>query len=368
MKNKLTFLFLKKISPLLVFSPTSWILSCVAVLTSPFVGVFTNKPTKCFHQPIKHFGMAILLFFLLSQSSLAQELIVPRDTSYNISAAFKKVKKNYPTTDISIVSSNSSNTINVEKEIVYKTIGRRKISANIFYPKKKSSTGYPVILAIHGGGWRTGDKKMMTPMAERLAAEGYIVVVPEYRLSPEAQFPAGVEDLYSALEWIGINAKKYSIDLNLVVVLGRSAGGQLATLIGTTYHKNTFRTSDENEPVRIAAIVDMDGILAFKHPVSKEGDSAGKWLGGDYNSAKENWEKASALNHVDEKTPPTLFLASKFPRFLAGHKEYMTQLKANGIFSEKKELNDSPHGFWLFHPWYEPTIQYTLDFLDRVLK
>jgi acetyl esterase/lipase len=93
---------------------------------------------------------------------------------------------------------------------------------------------------IHGGGWRSGDRSHNNTLAGRLAAKGFVAIPVEYRLSTEALYPAAVHDVKAAIRWIRANAKKYGVDPNRIAVLGFSAGGQLAALVGTTNGQATF--------------------------------------------------------------------------------------------------------------------------------
>lgn len=310
-----------------------------------------------------------LLFLIMPTAILAQQKVTyPRDTSYTVHSAYEKLQKRYPF--IGIVKPEMPEGVENERKIVYRTLGNRDLHLDVYYPAKRSKKNYPAILLIHGGGWRTGDKSLMTPMAQQLAANGYVTLTAEYRLSMEAAYPAAVYDLKAAVRWIRAHAASYQINPEEVAVLGCSAGGQLAALIGTT--NGMKKLEGEGDFPRISsavqAVVDIDGILAFKHPESEEGKMAGQWLGGSYEEVPENWEEASALTHVDENTPPILFIASSFPRFHAGKKDMIKVLEANDIYSEAHIIQDSPHSFWLFSPWFEPTLNYTVAFLNKVFK
>lgn len=307
-----------------------------------------------------------LLVLLLFTASQAQSSI-PRDTTYTLRSTYEKVKKYHPELHAIPVYSNPSDDIEVKKNAVYRRIGGRELVANLFYPRQKDL--YPGILMVHGGGWRAGDKSLMTPMAERFAAAGYVVVVPEYRLSLEAQYPAAVYDLKAAIRWMRQNADNLKLDTSQIAILGCSAGGQLATLVGTTNNDSRFEGIENPEfSSQIQAIVDIDGVLAFIHPKSQESTVAAEWIGGGMAEIPEVWKEASALTHVSDQTPPTVFLASKYPRFLAGSEEYTELLRQYGIYTDTRYFPDAPHSFWLLNPWFEPTVAYIIDFFAKTFE
>ena len=310
----------------------------------------------------------LALLLLLPFFGLAQKADIPRDTSYNIQSAYEKHQKQHPF--IKVAEAKVPKGVVAKENVVYRKVGDRELHADIFYPAKKSKKRYPAVLLIHGGGWRSGDRSLLVPIAQQLAANGYVAVTAEYRLSLEAPYPAAVHDLKQALRWMRANAKDFRIDTTRIATLGASAGGQLAALLGTTggMEKLEGEGDFQEHSSSVQAIVDIDGVLAFKHPDSSEGKVAAEWLGGYYDEAPENWQEASALTHVGADTPPVLFLASSFPRFLAGRQDMINILDQHGIYSETHYFEDAPHSFWLFHPWFEPTVNYTLAFLDKVLK
>jgi pectinesterase len=166
------------------------------------------------------------------------------------------------------------------------------------------------------------------------------------------------------------HADEYSADTSKIAMLGVSAGGQLAALTGTTngVKKLEGNGGNEKESSRVQAIIDIDGILAFKHPESAEGAVAAAWLGGTYEEKPEVWKEASALTHIDKNTPPFLFINSSLPRFHAGRDDVIKKLDNLKIYSEVHTIEDTPHPFWLFHPWFEPTVNFTVSFLDRIFK
>jgi acetyl esterase/lipase len=321
---------------------------------------------------MKKYLLFIVLLCIVTASVQAQPNHA-RDTSFTVYSAYIKTLKNYP--QIRIVDSKLPKNVKATMDITYCNIGNRALKADIFYPATKTKKKRPAVLLIHGGGWRSGDRSQQIPMAQHLAAKGFVSITAEYRLSTEALYPAAIFDLKAAVRWIKANAKAYQIDTNKVVVLGCSAGGQLAALIGTTNNNPEFedKVCNPDYSSNVAAIVDVDGTLAFIHPESEEGnDKPGKpsaatlWLG---KSAAEDpllWKKVAPLNHVSSNTPPILFLNSGVTRMHAGRNDMIQKLDSLHIYSEVHTFEDAPHPFWLFHPWFNPMMQYIVTFLNRI--
>jgi acetyl esterase/lipase len=92
---------------------------------------------------------------------------------------------------------------------------------------------FPVILAIHGGAFKFGDKRdnQLVPMLEGLA-RGYVVVSINYRMSGEAIFPALVQDVFAAIRWVRAHAMQYQFDPEKIATWGGSAGGYLSLMAG----------------------------------------------------------------------------------------------------------------------------------------
>ncbi len=223
---------------------------------------------------------------------------------------------------------------------------------------------------IHGGGWRSGDRTQTIPIAQQLAAKGYVAIAVEYRLTPEAIYPASVYDLKALIRWMRANAKTYHLDQRKLATMGFSSGGQLAALVGTTNGLSAFEDSGENRnhSSDVQAIIDVDGILAFKHPESEEGAVAASWLGGTYEEKPKTWLDASPLSHVNKKTPPALFINSSLSRFHAGRDDLIQKMVLFKTYTEVHTIADTPHPFWFFDPWFNMVVMYTVGFLDKVFK
>jgi pectinesterase len=294
------------------------------------------------------------------------------DTSYSNYSAYINSKKSHPITEI--VVEQKLNTVSEEYGISYCKIDKRNLLLDVFSPKKVSKKSLTAIMIIHGGGWRTGNRTQHYQLARRLADLGYVCFTPEYRLSTEALYPAGVYDLKAALRWIRANAKTYNIDTNRIATLGFSAGGELATFVGVTAENAVFEGNNGNieQSSKVNAIIDIDGIVSFIHPESGEGDdsrstsAATYWFGFPKKDNLPLWEEASSLSHVGKNSPPILFLNSSVDSMHAGRDDFRKVLDEHKIYSEVHTFQDAPHSFCLFNPWFEPTIKYIDGFLKKV--
>ena len=318
-------------------------------------------------------GAVALVGWLLAGPVRAQEFPAPRDTSFTVYSAFVKEKKKHP--NISIARPVLPATVRAAYNVTYCTLGVRSLQLDVFYPKAKRRKGYPAVLFIHGGGWRSGDRSQHVPMAQQLAAKGYVTATVEYRLSTEAHYPAAVQDLKAAIRWLRANARQYPIDTTKIAVWGFSAGGQLAALLGTTngYAPLEGSACNVSHSSSVQAIVDVDGTLSFTHPESAESNNdkptpTSYWLAGLKTEKPELWQEAGGLNHVSPQTPPIAFINSAVDRMHAGREDMIKQLDAYHIYHETHTFPDSPHPFPLFNPWFEPTLNYTADFLNKVFK
>ncbi len=224
-----------------------------------------------------------------------------------------------------------------------------------------AATGAPLVVFVHGGGWRSGSREEFAPVAVRLARRGYASALVSYRLSTVARYPAAVHDVKAAVTWLRTHAQRYGLDPHRIALAGGSAGGQLASLAGMT--------------AGVQAIVNVDGLSDFTSPEAlrheddpaKNPSAAGQWFGGRYAEKAALWHEASPINNVSKTTPPILFIGSSEKRFSVGRSAMVDKLGALGVPSRVVELPDSPHSFWRFEPWVAPTVDAISVFLDTHL-
>ncbi|MCV9927091.1 alpha/beta hydrolase [Flavobacterium sp. LS1R49] len=304
-----------------------------------------------------------LLFFFIAIDAQSQYSI---DTSYTVQSTYTKLIKKYPF--ITIAKAKENKDINPVYDLVYYKENTRELHLDAFIYKKQKMN--PAVIMIHGGGWRSGNKNQMHVLGQEIASKGYSCFTIEYRLSLEAKYPQAIYDVKNAIKFIKDNAQKFHVDPNKIAILGCSSGGQMAALIGTTNGDLAFDDvqNKSKSTSNVHAIIDIDGILAFKHPESEEGEMAAFWLNGSYEENPKNWQNASALTHTNKNTPPTLFIDSSLDRFHAGRDDMIAILNQNNIYNDVKTIEKSPHSFWFFNPWFDDTVKYTTQFLDKIFK
>ncbi|RXK60681.1 alpha/beta hydrolase [Lacibacter luteus] len=320
-----------------------------------------------------------LSFLLLAActSLYAQQKPIPIDSSYSVANVYKQIHKEFP----HAVPAKDSVPANVTayRNLVYTTLpqtafGKRELHLDVFTPTAKGM--YPALIMIHGGGWRSGTRSMQVPMAQMLAAKGFVTIPVEYQLSLEAKYPAAVYNIKSAIRWVKANAAKYNIDTNRIAISGCSAGGQLASLVGMTNNVLQFEGDHGNTGTgsTVKAIVDIDGVLDFLAPASlnlerKPNSPDIEWLGGSFAEKPLIWKEASAIYWAKPTTAlPILFLNSGYSRFHAGQDELIGMMNEWGLYTQVHKFNVMVHPFWLFHPWVDETVDVTAAFLHKVLK
>lgn len=174
------------------------------------------------------------------------------------------------------------------------------------YLNLNASKPTPVIINIHGGGWKSGTKESQGGF-NTFFKTGFAVANMEYRLSGQAKAPAAIEDTRCMLAYLIKNAKELNIDPNKIVIMGGSAGGHLALMGGLLGNDHRFDTNCRGvENIKVAAIIDKYGITDVWDwtfgPESKS-SSPKLWLGD--NVKNESFIKSvSPIYYVTKNSPP----------------------------------------------------------------
>lgn len=177
------------------------------------------------------------------------------------------------------------------------------LSLQLYRPLEASSP-LPLVVAIHGGSWRSGDRLELPGLARYLAARGYAVASIDYALAPGAVFPGPVEDVRDAVGFLRSRAGELGLDASRFVLLGRSAGAQIA-----------LAAAHAPEPISgVAGVVDFYGpndlYLAWAEPGSilASRQLLAMYLGGSPGEHPERYDEASPLLRAGKASPPVLMI------------------------------------------------------------
>jgi len=236
--------------------------------------------------------------------------------------------------------------VRVLRDIEYARRGEKSLLLDLYLPEAKASKPLPVVVWVHGGGWRNGSKDRCP--AVWLVSEGYAVASISYRLATEAQWPAQMDDCRAALRWLRANAAGHGLDSERVAAWGGSAGGHLAALMGTL---------DGEAAERVQAVVDWYGpsdlltmppnVITASNPREKAAQANGALLlGGVVVELPERAKSASALHQVTPDDPPFLILhGDADPQVPLEQSERLhARLRAAGVPSTLKVLPGAGHG------------------------
>ncbi|MEW6006003.1 MAG: alpha/beta hydrolase fold domain-containing protein [Stygiobacter sp.] len=263
-------------------------------------------------------------------------------------------------------------TANVE----YANVSGISLKLDIYLPKNVAKP-YPVIVWIHGGGWRQGSKE--NPTAASMVQQGYAVVSINYRLSQQAIFPAQIHDCKAAIRWIRANAARYDFDSEHIGAWGSSAGGHLAAMLGAAgdvdslegtvggnlqFSSRVQAVCDWYGPSNFPTICDFPSSFDHCSPASP----AVLLIGG---AIKDNLAKAiaaSPITYVSRDDPPFLIMHGTDDMIVPFHQsvELDSALRAAGVNVQFHPIANTGHGGGGFTA--DSTRRKVSEFFDRHLK
>ncbi|MBV8275662.1 MAG: alpha/beta hydrolase [Verrucomicrobia bacterium] len=220
-----------------------------------------------------------------------------------------------------------TNDIAWRKDLAYVTSGSPSQTLDLYAPKKAKNV--PLIVWIHGGAFFFGSKEgfPVEPVPLHLLLEGYAVASINYRLSPEAVFPAQLEDCKAAIRWLRAHSDEIGIDPNRIGVWGASAGGNLAALVGTTSGIRDFDVGENLDySSRVQAVCDFYGPTDFLQmdthrlpdgQIHNAPDSPeSKLVGGPIQDNPDKVRRVNPITYVDKNAPPFLIVHGMLDRLV----------------------------------------------------
>lgn len=246
---------------------------------------------------------------------------------------------------------------------------------------------FPVMLHVHGGGFELGDKRDMPflPLLQGLE-RGYAVASANYRLSGEAIFPAGLQDIKAAIRWLRANAQSYQLDGGNVAAWGGSAGGYYVAMVCLTANVpelEDLSLGNPEVPCHVQAGVDWFGPTDFSKmdeqlaesglglPDHGQADSPeSRFLGARLADIPDLVQRANPLNYVHADMPPVLIQHGRMDPLVPVQQSMILVQKLEEIAGPERcefdILENAGHGDPLFEA--DDNMGRVFQFLDRYLK
>ena len=262
--------------------------------------------------------------------------------------------------------------IDLHPDIVFATAGGTPLKIDLARPKAVQGP-VPAVVFLFGGGWRHGDRRQMRHFVEGMARLGYVGVAPDYRLVPRARFPAQLDDCKAAIRWLGAHATEYGIRADRIGVVGFSAGGHLAAMLGVTGSQDGLDGTGgpANPSGRVQAVVSFFGPTDFSTrdwPADLEREVIVPFLGGSWADRPDAYRKASPIGYASAEAPPFLFFHGSDDRLVPvdQSRRLADRLSRVGVPAQVVVFEGEGHGF--SDATNQKAMRQMLDFLGTTLR
>ncbi|MBI2421272.1 MAG: alpha/beta hydrolase [Candidatus Hydrogenedentes bacterium] len=194
----------------------------------------------------------------------------------------------------------------ITKDLVYASPDGQDLKLDLFEPKD-AKQARPLLLFIHGGGWKKGKKEDYIYYNLKFAELGYVTASMQYRLAPDHHFPKALQDVRCALAYLRTHAAEHHIDATKIAVLGGSAGGHLSLMAG--YATDPALSCPGAAPEvsgPVQAVVNFYGVVDCTPEYAREAGEVTGFLGTTWAENPEIFKQASPIFHLAKGAPPTL--------------------------------------------------------------
>lgn len=244
----------------------------------------------------------------------------------------------------------AGNNVILQRDVEYAHPGEDSLKLNLARPAS-TKTPAPIVLCIHGGGFRAGSREGYDALCKKLAERGFVAATMQYRLAPKHQFPAAVHDTKAAVRWLRLHARELNADLSRLGVTGSSAGGHLAQFLGVTAGVDRFEgNQNPGASSAVTCVVNVYGPSDFTKSYGKSVDAhevLPLWLGGNLETALPRHIESSPLNWVTPAAAPTLLIHGTEDKYVAYEQAIWMRdrLADSGVKVELITLQGAGHGF-----------------------
>ncbi|WBA40925.1 alpha/beta hydrolase [Hymenobacter canadensis] len=229
---------------------------------------------------------------------------------------------------------------------------------DVYTPKKKATAPYPVVVFIHGGSWDSGNKNFYSFIGRRLAKQGVVAVVINYRLAPAVQVPQMADDCARAVAWTAQHIAEYGGDPQRLFLMGHSAGGGLAALLAAD-NRLLDRHGWPQNPVKGVLLDDPAGLDMYDYLQKQEYPGDAQYLV-PFGKNPAVWRDVSAMYHVTAQTPPMrLFIGGEtYPSISGSSRKFVSKLHSLGQQPELTVLPGKKHAPMVLQLYFQHNIIY----------
>jgi acetyl esterase/lipase len=241
--------------------------------------------------------------------------------------------------------------VSIVHDVVYATApaddGRTvELLMDVVFPKVSGTEPLPVVVYIHGGGYRRGSREAGLRPTIGFALGGYVGVIIDYRLSGDAKYPAAVHDCKAAIRFLRANAGPLGIDPDRIGVWGHSAGGHLSALLGASGGVEALEGSigTAGVPSHVQCVVTVSGPSDF-NPLIERVEAVEGWFGGMPEERAAKMRQASPVTHIDPRDPPFLIVHGTDDRLVPIRQAELLHeaLRKTGVKSELVRVEGERH-------------------------
>lgn len=230
------------------------------------------------------------------------------------------------------------------KNIEYKHINGKSLQLDLYKPANLKSPA-PLLVFIHGGAWKSGQRSDYLVYLVDFAKRGYVTATVSYRLLADSTYPACAEDIKDAVEWFFCNGEKYGYDTSRIALIGGSAGAHLATLTGYGWKSTNEADYSALNKHKIKALVDIYGPVDLTTEYARNHSLVTALIGKTYEESPGSYSEASPVSYLDKNDPPTLILHGTSDRLVpvSQSDDLKERLDSLGIRCEYYRLPLWPH-------------------------
>jgi acetyl esterase/lipase len=346
------------ISLLTVFKAPAYYLWLLAIAVTEFPLIFVGIASillvtgiwlhNKYQMASNIFGILALLLFL---SPIIRSYVVASTLKQNFVAAFgansASIKGDNTQKPFSFFKLFKKKPVVEYKTFTYNADKNTPLSLD-FYPAITDGKR-PCVIVVHGGSWSSGDSKQLPELNSYLATAGYNVAAINYRMAPKYKTPAPIENIHEVFTYLKKNAEELQIDTNNLVLLGRSAGAQIALLAAYTHPEPGLKgVVDFYGPADMvwgysvpSSPLIMDSRLVMRN-----------YIGGAYDDMPQKYVNSSPIEFVNKRTVPTLIIH--------GDNDVLVSPIHSRKLNEKLQQNNIKH-YLLRLPWATHGFDYNIN-------